>query len=290
MALSPHGSHQSREVLRSRSKLIPTMLINLIQRTMIIIREPTSFGEEEADQPPEGPREPTDPSVPSPEQTRKCEIKFGKSRVNPVKEKRVKRWLCTVDRPSDRDHLFTREGEGCEEPFERDGTTLRSRGRKWHVESRVGWLPEYRMVFRRFWLVSALARGGTRLGCGLKVERILERSWLERECSGIIVRCSEIAVVSAFRGNTPKARREALVTTETYFGRSSRAPEGCLKLVPRPWWSLGACRPVLRGRLLVSGANPGSSVRKGVLGGSGCPGLSRMSRKCARTCHWSFWH
>ncbi|PKI48247.1 hypothetical protein CRG98_031362 [Punica granatum] len=40
---------------------------------------------------------------------------------------------CTVDRPSDRDHLFTREGEGCEEPFERDGTTLRSRGRKWHA-------------------------------------------------------------------------------------------------------------------------------------------------------------
>ncbi|PKI47307.1 hypothetical protein CRG98_032302, partial [Punica granatum] len=109
-------------------------------------------------------------------------------------------------------------------------------------------------------------------------------------CSGIIVRCSEIAVVSAFSGNTPKARREALVTTETYFGRSSRAPEGSLKLVPRPWWSLDACRPILRGRLLVSGANPGSSVRKGVRGGSGCPGLSRMSRRYARTCHWSFWH
>ncbi|PKI46861.1 hypothetical protein CRG98_032747, partial [Punica granatum] len=42
-------------------------------------------------------------------------------------------WLCTVDRPSDRDHLFTREGEGCEEPFERDGTTLRSRGKKCYV-------------------------------------------------------------------------------------------------------------------------------------------------------------
>ncbi|OWM76868.1 hypothetical protein CDL15_Pgr010255 [Punica granatum] len=44
------------------------------------------------------------------------------------------RWLCTVDRPSDRDHLFTGEGEGGEEPFERDGTTRRSRGRKWHVD------------------------------------------------------------------------------------------------------------------------------------------------------------
>ncbi|PKI59965.1 hypothetical protein CRG98_019632, partial [Punica granatum] len=69
-------------------------------------------------------------------------------------------------------------------------------------------------------------------------------------CSGIIVRCSEIVVVSAFRGNTLKARREAFVTTETYFGRPNRVPEGCLKLVPRPWWSLGACRPVLRGHLL----------------------------------------
>ncbi|PKI38549.1 hypothetical protein CRG98_041060 [Punica granatum] len=93
-----------------------------------------------------------------------------------------------------------------------------------------------------------------------------------------------------FPWKCPKARREAFVTTETYFGRPSRVLEGCLKLVPRPWWSLGACRPVLRGRLLASGANPGSSVRKGVRGGSGCPGLSRMSRKCPRTCHWSFWH
>ncbi|PKI71903.1 hypothetical protein CRG98_007708 [Punica granatum] len=74
-----------------------------------------------------------DPNVPRPEQTRKCEIKFGKSRVNPVKEGRVERRLCTVDRPSDRDHLFTGKGEGCEEPLERDGTTRRSRGKKWNV-------------------------------------------------------------------------------------------------------------------------------------------------------------
>ncbi|PKI43229.1 hypothetical protein CRG98_036380 [Punica granatum] len=104
-------------------------------------------------------------------------------------------------------------------------------------------------------------------------------------CLGIIVRCSEIAVVSAFRGNAPKARRETFVTIETYFGKPSRIPEGCLKLVPQPWWSLGACRLVLRGRLLVSGANPGSSVRKGVREGTGCPGLSGMPRKCARTRH-----
>ncbi|OWM77832.1 hypothetical protein CDL15_Pgr009379 [Punica granatum] len=45
----------------------------------------------------------------------------------------MKRRLCTVGRPSDLDHLFTEEGEGCEEPFERDGTTRRSRGKKWHV-------------------------------------------------------------------------------------------------------------------------------------------------------------
>ncbi|OWM84425.1 hypothetical protein CDL15_Pgr018884 [Punica granatum] len=45
----------------------------------------------------------------------------------------MKRRLCTVGRPSDRDRLFTEEGEGCEKPFERDGTTRRSRGKKWHV-------------------------------------------------------------------------------------------------------------------------------------------------------------
>ncbi|OWM86323.1 hypothetical protein CDL15_Pgr020631 [Punica granatum] len=45
----------------------------------------------------------------------------------------MRRRLCTVGRPSDRDHLFTREGEGYEEPFERDGTTRRSRGTKRHA-------------------------------------------------------------------------------------------------------------------------------------------------------------
>ncbi|PKI43212.1 hypothetical protein CRG98_036397 [Punica granatum] len=38
-----------------------------------------------------------------------------------------------VERLSDRDHLFTGESEGCEEPLEHDGTTRQSRGKKWHV-------------------------------------------------------------------------------------------------------------------------------------------------------------
>ncbi|PKI75393.1 hypothetical protein CRG98_004222 [Punica granatum] len=51
-----------------------------------------------------------------------------------VQEKnRMKLRLCTVGRASDHDHLFTEEGEGCEEPFERDGATRRSRGKKWHI-------------------------------------------------------------------------------------------------------------------------------------------------------------
>ncbi|PKI59201.1 hypothetical protein CRG98_020402 [Punica granatum] len=59
-----------------------------------------------------------------------------------------KRILCTVGRPSDRDHRFTGEGEGCEEPFDRDGTTRQSRGKKWHVvgirRARLGVLrPDY---------------------------------------------------------------------------------------------------------------------------------------------------
>ncbi|OWM84371.1 hypothetical protein CDL15_Pgr021940 [Punica granatum] len=35
------------------------------------------------------------------------------------------------------------------------------------------------------------------------------------------------------------------VTTGTSLGKPSRAPEGHLKLIPRPWWSLGACRPLV---------------------------------------------
>ncbi|PKI54304.1 hypothetical protein CRG98_025295 [Punica granatum] len=53
--------------------------------------------------------------------------------MGPDKKERVERGLCTVERPSDRDHLFTGESVGCEGPFERDGTTRRSHGKKWHV-------------------------------------------------------------------------------------------------------------------------------------------------------------
>ncbi|PKI78555.1 hypothetical protein CRG98_001062 [Punica granatum] len=74
------------------------------------------------------------------------------------------------------------------------------------------------------------------------------------QCSLNVLRCSGIVVVSVFRGRAPKARRETFVATETSLGRSSRIPEGHLKLVPRPWWSLGACRPVSGCRLLVSGS------------------------------------
>ncbi|PKI71434.1 hypothetical protein CRG98_008171 [Punica granatum] len=73
------------------------------------------------------------PNVPSPRQARNSERNFGKNTKSSVRKKTMKRWLCTVDRPSDRDHLFTGEGEGCEEPFERDGTTRQGRGAKRHA-------------------------------------------------------------------------------------------------------------------------------------------------------------
>ncbi|PKI38991.1 hypothetical protein CRG98_040616 [Punica granatum] len=54
----------------------------------------------------------------------------------------------------DRDHFFTGEGEGCEEPLERDGTTRRSRREKRHV----GRLGCARLRFRD----PTLCVGGTR--------------------------------------------------------------------------------------------------------------------------------
>ncbi|PKI31640.1 hypothetical protein CRG98_047969, partial [Punica granatum] len=74
-------------------------------------------------------------------------------------------------------------------------------------------------------------------------------------CSPNVLRCSGIVVVSVFRERAPKARQEMFVAIETSLGRSSRIPEGHLKLIPRPWWSLGACRPVSGCRLLVSGSS-----------------------------------
>ncbi|PKI70278.1 hypothetical protein CRG98_009355 [Punica granatum] len=90
--------------------------------------------------------------------------------------------------------------------------------------------------------------------------------------------CSEIVVISVFRGSAPKARRETFVTTETSLGKSSRVPKGHLKLVPRPWWSLGVCRPVLGAVYLSVERAPGAlsekaSVRdRGVLAHVAYPG------------------
>ncbi|PKI67884.1 hypothetical protein CRG98_011728 [Punica granatum] len=68
------------------------------------------------------------PNVPSPRQARNSERKLCKNTRSSVRKKTMKRWLWTEDRPSDRGLLFTGEGEGCEEPFERDGMTRQGRG------------------------------------------------------------------------------------------------------------------------------------------------------------------
>ncbi|PKI60860.1 hypothetical protein CRG98_018733 [Punica granatum] len=133
----------------------------------------------------------------------------------------MKRRLCTVDRPSDRDHLFMRKGEGCEEPFEQDGMTRRDT-KKSREDSRVS----------------------TRAASNRARTRVVTRKH------------SGIAVISVCHEHAPKAHREAFVATETSFGRPSRVLKGHLKFVPRPRWSLGACRPVSRCRSLVSGSGP----------------------------------
>ncbi|PKI63565.1 hypothetical protein CRG98_016045 [Punica granatum] len=51
-----------------------------------------------------------------------------------VREKGEKRWWCTVERLSARDHLVTRKSEGREEPLGSDGTTRHGRGKKWRAE------------------------------------------------------------------------------------------------------------------------------------------------------------
>ncbi|OWM71018.1 hypothetical protein CDL15_Pgr003908 [Punica granatum] len=63
------------------------------------------------------------------------------------------------------------------------------------------------------------------------------------------------------------------------LGEPCRVPKGRLKLVPRPRWSLGACRPVLGCCLLVSGSDPRSPVRKGVRERSVVSRLKRYAPK-----------
>ncbi|PKI57284.1 hypothetical protein CRG98_022323 [Punica granatum] len=158
----------------------------------------------------------------------------------------MKRWLCTVDRPSDRDHLFTGEGEGCEEPFERDGTTRQGRGAKRHAW-RSG--------------VHSVTVSGPDSSCGQNA--MMEASNGKTKPGNGLRGCSGIAVISAFCECALKIHREAFATIETSLGKPCRVPKGHLKLVPRPQWSLGACRPVLGCRLLVSGSGPWGPVRKG---------------------------
>ncbi|OWM77017.1 hypothetical protein CDL15_Pgr010105 [Punica granatum] len=77
----------------------------------------------------------------------------------------------------------------------------------------------------------------------------------------------------------PEDSPGVLAATGTSLGGSYRVPKGRLKLVPRPWQSLGACRPVLGCRSLVSGAGPGSPVRKGVRERSGVSRLKPDTSK-----------
>ncbi|PKI46209.1 hypothetical protein CRG98_033398 [Punica granatum] len=82
--------------------------------------------------------------------------------------------------------------------------------------------------------------------------------------------CLGIVVISVLHGRAPKALRETFVTTEASLGKPSRASEGHLELVPRPWWSLGACRPILGGPGALSEK---ASVRdRGVPAHAICPG------------------
>ncbi|PKI40050.1 hypothetical protein CRG98_039561 [Punica granatum] len=158
----------------------------------------------------------------------------------------MKWWLCTVDRPSYHDHLFTRDGEGCEEPLECDGTTRQSHGAKWHV-------------------VRARLRADFECLNEEDMRHVNECSGdsaLRGQCSLDVSRCSGIVMISTFRGRAPKAHRETFVTIKTFLKRPSRVSEGHRKLVPRPWWSLGACRPVSGCRLLVSGSGLPEPCRK----------------------------
>ncbi|PKI78938.1 hypothetical protein CRG98_000672 [Punica granatum] len=82
------------------------------------------------------------------------------------------------------------------------------------------------------------------------------------QCFPNVLKCSGIAVISVFCECAPKIHQEAFATIETSLGKPCRVPKGHLKLVPRPRWSLGACRLILGCRLLVSGSGPGGPRQK----------------------------
>ncbi|PKI55888.1 hypothetical protein CRG98_023704 [Punica granatum] len=103
------------------------------------------------------------------------EKKFGMDTKNPVREEIVRRCLCTVDRSSDRDHLFTGEGEGGEESFECDGTTRQGREKKWHVDEA--------REFGDFWLksgrvVTGIPGGFPAILAGLGLGKGLDGTWV----------------------------------------------------------------------------------------------------------------
>ncbi|PKI48219.1 hypothetical protein CRG98_031374 [Punica granatum] len=138
VAVSSHGSRGSRRALRLRSKPVRIMPIHLIRQTTVKAREKTNFGKEETVLASGESRELMGPSLGTrPWAPMALPWPRGFSYLNPSRFPsryiHVKRASCTVERLSDRDHLFTGESVGREGPFARDGTTRRSRGKKWHV-------------------------------------------------------------------------------------------------------------------------------------------------------------
>ncbi|PKI34782.1 hypothetical protein CRG98_044827, partial [Punica granatum] len=122
----------------------------------------------------------------------------------------------------------------------------------------VGWSPEYQVVFRRFWPVSALARGWTELGCGL-------------ECSPNALGCSGITVISVFRECAPKIYREAFATAGTSLGEPCRVPNGRLKLVPWSRWPWVPVGPFQGAVCLSVERAPGALSEKASVRDRGAP-------------------
>ncbi|PKI33204.1 hypothetical protein CRG98_046405 [Punica granatum] len=162
-----------------------------------------------------------------------------------------------MDRPSDCDHLFTGEGEGCEEPFEHDGTTRQGRGRKRHVvRARMhaecsGDSAPRESVLPRLDIQSGVDR---------------PRSPIAPLC--IVVPVSGIAVISVLHDCAPKIHREAFATLGTSLGKPCRVPKG-----PFPG-------------VVYSSVDraPGTLLEKASVRDRGCLGFSRMPPECARTC------